>query len=46
MLDLLLAPTRDELKAIWGDGNGNRSDRYLAGVAYLDGTHPSLISTT
>ena len=38
-----LNPSRDELDAIWGDGNGNRSDRYLAGVAYLDGTHPSLI---
>jgi rhamnogalacturonan endolyase len=38
-----LAPTRDELKSIWGDGNGNRSDRYLAGVAYLDGTRPSLV---
>ena len=38
-----LNPTRDELKEIWGDGNGNRSDRYLAGVAYLDGTRPSLI---
>ena len=38
-----LSPTRDELKAVWGDGNGNRSDRYLAGVAYLDGTRPSLI---
>jgi rhamnogalacturonan endolyase len=38
-----LKPTRAELKSIWGDGNGNRSDRYLAGVAYLDGTHPSLI---
>jgi rhamnogalacturonan endolyase len=38
-----LAPTREELKAVWGDGNGNRSDRYVAGVAYLDGIHPSLI---
>ncbi len=38
-----LNPTRDELKEIWGDGNGNRSDRFVAGVAYLDGTHPSLI---
>ena len=38
-----LEPTRDELKAVWGDGNGNRSDRYLGGVAYLDGTRPSLI---
>ncbi|ACB74628.1 rhamnogalacturonan lyase [Opitutus terrae] len=38
-----LEPTGDELKAIWGDGYGNRSDRYLACVAYLDGERPSLV---
>lgn len=38
-----LTPSDFELKTIWGDGNGNRSDRYLACVAYLDGTHPSLV---
>jgi rhamnogalacturonan endolyase len=38
-----LHPTTEELKSVWGDGRGNRSDRFLAGVAYLDGTHPSLI---
>jgi len=27
----------------WGDATGNRSDRYLACVAYLDGQHPSVI---
>jgi len=27
----------------WGDTYGNRVDRFLAGTAYLDGTHPSLI---
>lgn len=27
----------------WGDSSYNRSQRYLAGVAYLDGVHPSLI---
>ena len=27
----------------WGDGYGNRSERYLACVAYLDGVKPSLI---
>lgn len=27
----------------WGDSYGNRSERYLAGVAYLDGEHPSVI---
>jgi rhamnogalacturonan endolyase len=38
-------PTADQLKEIWGDGYGNRVDRFLAGVAYLDGVHPSLIMT-
>lgn len=27
----------------WGDNYGNRVDRFLAGVAYLDGVHPSII---
>ncbi|CAN5460692.1 rhamnogalacturonan lyase [soil metagenome] len=36
-------PTGTELNDIWGDGYGNRSDRFLAAVAYLDGEHPSLI---
>ena len=38
-----LIPTEAELKAIWGDGYGNRMDRFLACVAYLDGVHPSLV---
>ncbi|MGN0281081.1 MAG: rhamnogalacturonan lyase [Prevotella sp.] len=29
--------------AEWGDSYGNRSERYLAAVAYLDGEHPSLV---
>lgn len=37
------SPTPDQLKAVWGDGYGNRSDRFLAGVAYLDGKHPSIV---
>lgn len=36
-------PTTEELKAMWGDGYGNRMDRFLACVAYLDGIHPSLV---
>jgi rhamnogalacturonan endolyase len=36
-------PTADELKAVWGDGYGNRVDRFLAAVAYLDGKTPSLV---
>jgi rhamnogalacturonan endolyase len=27
----------------WGDTYGNRVDRFLGGVAYLDGRHPSLV---
>lgn len=27
----------------WGDRNANRSDRYLAAVAYLDGVRPSVV---
>ena len=38
-----LNPTADELKAVWGDGYGNRMDRFLACVAYLDGQKPSLV---
>ncbi len=36
-------PTGDQLKEIWGDAYANRSDRFLAGVAYLDGERPSLL---
>jgi len=38
-----LQPTTEELASVWGDGHGNRSDRYLACVAYLDGQHPSVV---
>ncbi|GAB3417874.1 rhamnogalacturonan lyase [Niabella aquatica] len=38
-----LNPSFQELKQIWGDGYGNRMDRFLGAVAYLDGKHPSLI---
>ena len=38
-----LNPTTEELKAGWGDSYGNRMDRFLACVAYLDGVHPSLV---
>lgn len=36
-------PTSAELKAMWGDGYGNRFDRFLACIAYLDGVHPSVV---
>ena len=35
-------PQRGESRD-WGDDHANRSDRMLAGVAYLDGVHPSAI---
>lgn len=35
-------PARGELKD-WGDGYANRSERYLAAVAYLDGQRPSAV---
>jgi rhamnogalacturonan endolyase len=36
-------PTHEQLAAVWGDGYANRSDRFLAGVAWLDGRLPSLL---
>jgi rhamnogalacturonan endolyase len=36
-------PTADEMKEVWGDGYGNRVDRFLAAIAYLDGKRPSLV---
>lgn len=38
-----LTPSSEQLKAMWGDGYGNRMDRFLACIAYLDGVHPSLV---
>lgn len=35
-------PQRGDVNT-WGDNGANRSERFLAGAAYLDGTHPSLI---
>ncbi|WP_283246439.1 SGNH/GDSL hydrolase family protein [Paenibacillus sp. Marseille-Q4541] len=35
-------PPRGDVNS-WGDGYGNRVDRFLATVAYLDGEHPSLV---
>ncbi|MDB1086393.1 rhamnogalacturonan lyase [Streptomyces sp. ACA25] len=42
-------PGRDDDGLLWGDyamsriEPGNRVDRFLAGVAYVDGTHPSAV---
>ncbi|MDM1293579.1 rhamnogalacturonan lyase [Sphingobacterium sp. N143] len=37
-------PERGDLRS-WGDTKANRSDRFLACVAYLDGVHPSVVMT-
>lgn len=37
------APTTEQMTERWGDGYANRSDRFLAGVAYLDGVRPSIV---
>ncbi len=36
-------PSGSQLNSVWGDSYGNRVDRFLGGVAYLDGQRPSLI---
>ena len=36
-------PTPAQIESIWGDGYGNRVNRFLSAVAYLDGQRPSLI---
>jgi autotransporter-associated beta strand protein len=36
-------PTSTRINTIWGDGYGNRIDRFLAGIAFLDGQRPSAI---
>ncbi|MCH5185059.1 MAG: discoidin domain-containing protein, partial [Oscillospiraceae bacterium] len=35
--------TTEKGAEIFGDGYGNRSERYLAAVAYLDGVNPSMV---
>ncbi len=34
-------PTAARINTVWGDGYGNRLDRFLAGIAFLDGKRPS-----
>ncbi len=36
-------PSRGSSVNTWGDNYGNRCDRFLAGIAYLDGENPSVI---
>ncbi len=33
-------PSPNDLNKTWGDGYGNRCDRFLACIAYLDGVRP------
>ena len=42
MQTIVYVPGRGNLMD-WGDNRGNRSDRFLACVAYLDGIHPSVV---
>ena len=37
------SPTPEQMNGIWGDNYGNRIDRFLACVAYLDGERPSVV---
>jgi rhamnogalacturonan endolyase len=37
------SPTGEQMRETWGDPHANRSDRFLAGVAYLDGKLPSVV---
>ncbi|GAB6011496.1 rhamnogalacturonan lyase [Viscerimonas tarda] len=39
----VLNPTGTNINSRWGDSYGNRCDRFLACVAYLDGVHPSVV---
>ncbi|MDR0682651.1 MAG: hypothetical protein LBG15_12535 [Dysgonamonadaceae bacterium] len=38
-----LEPTSSDINSRWGDNYGNRCDRFLACVAFLDGIHPSIV---
>lgn len=42
MSTITYQPSRDNV-ADWGDNYGNRQDRFVSAVAYLDGARPSLI---
>jgi rhamnogalacturonan endolyase len=37
------SPTPEQMNEVWGDNYGNRIDRFLACVAYLDGQRPSVV---
>ncbi|BFM09163.1 rhamnogalacturonan lyase [Halioxenophilus aromaticivorans] len=37
------SPTKEAMKALWGDGYANRSDRFLAAVGHFDSQRTSVI---
>ena len=37
------SPTPEQMNTVWGDNYGNRIDRFLACIAYLDGQRPSVV---
>ncbi len=37
------SPTPEQMNAVWGDSYGNRIDRFLGCVAFLDGQRPSIV---
>ena len=39
----VMTPSGSNIKTRWGDNYGNRVDRFLACVAYLDGKRPSVV---
>jgi len=39
----VMIPSTSQINTLWGDNYGNRVDRFLACVAYLDGIHPSVV---
>lgn len=42
--ELITVDYKPDRSGSWGDTYGNRGDRFLAAVAYLDGTYPSVVS--
>lgn len=42
-LESIAFPLERISASTWGDSYGNRVDRYLSGVAYLDGNRPSIV---
>jgi rhamnogalacturonan endolyase len=39
----VMSPSTSDINSLWGDNYGNRVDRFLACIAYLDGIHPNVV---